>query len=302
MYRYKRILVNLNLDENDANLVKQASIIAGMAKSEKIYFLYTERNMDVPEDLIREYPELTESAADFARGKISGLIDTIFPASANAEFTIIIQEGQMLDEILKQVRINGIDLVIYGMAKDDARSKNMATKLARKAACSVLVMPEGRVLSLENPAVAVDFSEYSADATDAALAFIKASGKSNLGVIHVYQVPIGFHKTGKSYEEFAEIMEKNAKKRFEEFINEVKPENVNLSPCFVLDAKTVEAISKFIKDNGITFLSVGARGRGAGAAVMLGSVSERLIENLEVPILAVKKKGSGLNILNAIFN
>lgn len=302
MYRYKRILVNLNMNDNDANLMKQASVIAGMAKSEKIYFLYTERKMDVPEELVREYPELTESAADFAREKISGMIDNIFPTSAKPETTIIVQEGPMLDEILKQVRINGIDLVIYGMVKDNARSKNMATKLARKAACSVLVIPEGSVLSLENPSVAVDFSEYSADATDAALAFVKASGKSSLGIIHVYQVPIGFHKTGKSYEEFAEIMKKNAEKRFEEFINEVKPENVKLNPRFVLDAKPVEAISKFIKDKGITFLSVGARGRGAGAAVMLGSVSERLIENLEVPVLAVKKKGTGLNILNAIFS
>ena len=75
-----------------------------------------------------------------------------------------------------------------------------------------------------------------------------------------------------------------------------------MNSSFTLNAKPVEAISKFVKDNGITFLSVGARGRGAGAAVMLGSVSERLIENLDVPILAVKKKGTGLNILNAIFN
>jgi nucleotide-binding universal stress UspA family protein len=302
MYRYKRILVNLNMDKNDANIIEQASVIAGMAKSEKIYFLYSERKIDVPEELAKEYPELTESAADFAREKISELIDAIFTASTKPEFTIIIQEGQLLDEILKQVRINGIDLVIYGLAKDDARSKNMATKLARKAACSVLVIPESSVLSLNNPAVAVDFSEYSADATDAALAFIKASGQSNLGVIHIYQVPIGFHKTGKSYEEFAEIMEKNAEKNYEEFVNEVKLENVKLNPSFTLNAKPVEAISKFVKDNGITFLSVGARGRGAGAAVMLGSVSERLIENIDVPILAVKKKGTGLNILNAIFN
>ena len=57
MYRYKRILINLNMDKNDANIVKQASVIAEMAKSEKLYFLYTERKMDIPDAV--SYTHLT---------------------------------------------------------------------------------------------------------------------------------------------------------------------------------------------------------------------------------------------------
>ncbi len=42
MYRYKRILVNLNMDGGDKNLMRHAFAVAQMAKAEKMYFLYTE--------------------------------------------------------------------------------------------------------------------------------------------------------------------------------------------------------------------------------------------------------------------
>ena len=45
---------------------------------------------------------------------------------------------------------------------------------------------------------------------------------------------------------------------------------------------------------------MGARGRRAGAAVLLGSVTEHLINTTTVPLLAVKKKGSGMSILDAL--
>lgn len=301
MYRYKRILVNFNLDEGDANIIKYVSVISQMAKSEKIYFLYTEKQMDIPAGLIKEYPQLTESAADFARDKIRQSIKNIFEKDNKQETTIIVNEGQVLDEILKQVRINGIDLVLYGMSKDQPQSRNMAAKLARKVSCSVLVVPEGAGFNLKNLAVAVDFSEHSADAMNTVLAFAKAARVSKINMIHVYQVPTGYHKTGKSFDEFAEIMKGHAQKQVAEFKSRFDTRGIQIEEHYRLDTKPVEAIAKDVSENDITFLAVGARGRGAGAAVLLGSISEGLIENLNIPVLAVKKKGTSLNILNTLF-
>lgn len=302
MHRYKRLLVNLNMEDNDLNLIKYAAVIAQMAHSEKIYFLYTEKKMEIPEELIKEYPQLTESVADFARDKIKAAVGRIFGGENNLETIIIVQEGQTLDELLKQVRINGIDLVLCSVSKEKSQSTSLAIKLARKASCSVLVVPEESGFDLTNLNVALDFSESSADALDAGLAFTRASQVSKLGIIHVYQVPTGFHKTGKTYEEFSEIMKSHARNRFAEFKNRFITKGIRINEMYLLDSKPVDAIMRAIKEHKITFLVVGTRGLGAGAAAMLGSVSERLIENLDIPVLAVKKKGSGLSILNAIFN
>lgn len=45
---------------------------------------------------------------------------------------------------------------------------------------------------------------------------------------------------------------------------------------------------------------IGAKGRSLAALVLLGSVTEKLIETTHVPILAVKKKGSGMGFLEAL--
>ena len=52
---------------------------------------------------------------------------------------------------------------------------------------------------------------------------------------------------------------------------------------------------------GAHLIVVGARGRsGDIAAILLGSITEGLIRKLDRPLLAVKEKGEGLNILEAI--
>jgi hypothetical protein len=40
IYRYKRILVGLNLNEHDVEVIRYASLITHMAHSEKVHFLH----------------------------------------------------------------------------------------------------------------------------------------------------------------------------------------------------------------------------------------------------------------------
>jgi nucleotide-binding universal stress UspA family protein len=164
-----------------------------------------------------------------------------------------------------------------------------------------LLIPEGAEFNLKNLAVAIDFSEHSADAMDSALAFAKAGKIPKINMIHVYQLPTGYHKTGKSCADFSKIMRGHAQKHFAEFKTRFDTDAILIKEEYYQNDNPVKAIKKAVEENSFTFLSVGARGRGAGAAVLLGSVSERLIENLDIPVLAVKKKGTGLSILNAIF-
>jgi nucleotide-binding universal stress UspA family protein len=50
----------------------------------------------------------------------------------------------------------------------------------------------------------------------------------------------------------------------------------------------------------VDLMAVGARGRTA-AALLLGSITERLIRSTEIPLIAVKKKGTGLSLLAALY-
>jgi nucleotide-binding universal stress UspA family protein len=129
---------------------------------------------------------------------------------------------------------------------------------------------------------------------------LAASGIKEIYCLHVYSVPIGFYKTGKSYEQFAEIMKGHAERYYAEFIKKVDLKGLTAVPIFKLEKKEYRGIEEVIKERGISLVVIGARGRKAGAGVLLGSVTEHLINSTTVPFVAVKKKGTGMGLLDAL--
>jgi nucleotide-binding universal stress UspA family protein len=179
-------------------------------------------------------------------------------------------------------------------------SGTLFEKLAREAPCSLLFIPEGTGPQFTNILVPTDFSENSMDAMEVAVGLASVSGTPEIHCLHVYDVPIGYYKTGKSYEEFAEIMKGHAEKNYQEFIKKVDLRGITATPIFKLEEKEYRGIEEVIEEHGIDLLIVGARGRKAGAGVLLGSVTEHLIQTTTIPLLAVKKKGTGMSLLDAL--
>ena len=97
-------------------------------------------------------------------------------------------------------------------------------------------------------------------------------------------------------------MKHHAQQNFSDFIKHFELEKIQYEELYYRNSKIVTALHEAIAQNNISFLAVGARGRSAGSSVMLGSVTEQLIKNINIPLLAVKKKGTGLNILDAILS
>lgn len=298
MYRYKRILVNLDFGDQDITLIRYAAMITRMAKSEEIYFLHVTDNLEIPEAVRREYPVLLQPPDEFAQEKMEKMILQHFDGHGETEFTYEVLAGRPLDELLRQIRQNHIDLVIVD---GQSLQGGLAEKLARKAPCSVLTIPPGASARVNEVLVAVDFSEHSAAAVDVAVAFAAAARVPRLHTVHVYRVPAGYHKAGISYQAFAAIMHENAEENFKQFISPLNLKGLEVEPHFVLNDNTANAIQDTLAADRFDLLVLGARGRGAGATVLLGSVTERLIQTTKVPLLAVKKKGEGLSLLEALF-
>ena len=299
MYRYKRLMVPLGLRDEDETTIRYAAMISRMAKSQKIYFVHVARSFDLPEDLSTEFPDLVEPVDEFAKTKIEKLVTKYFEGYQGSTLGYEIEEGYPLNEILRLSKHKNIDLIIIGK-KGGPMSGTLAEKVARKAPCSTLIIPVGSVPKLTNILVSVDFSENSLDAMDVAIAFASASKGAGVHCLHVYNVPIGYYKTGKTYEEFGEIMKGYAKKHYQEFINRIDCNGISVKPIFRLEKKIPKAIEETIAHYQTNLLVMGARGRQAGAGVLLGSVTEKLIRTTAIPLVAVKKKGAGMSILDAL--
>ena len=302
MYQYKRLLVGVSFAQQDGASIRYAAMISRLAKSEKIIFLHVASHIDMPEDLLKEYPNLFQPVNEYAKEEMEALVSKHFDGHPDTKIEYEVAEGSPLMEFLLRAKEEDIDLIVMRKRKEPTVSGSLFEKIARKAPCSVLFVPEGSKAWYENILVPTDFSENSIDAMDTAVSVASASSKiQTIHCLHVYNVPIGYYKTGKSYEEFAEIMKGHAEKHYQEFIHKIDLKGLTATPIFTLNNKEYKGIEEVIKEHQVSLLVVGAKGRKAGAGVLLGSVTEHLINTTTIPLLAVKKKGTGLGLLDALF-
>jgi nucleotide-binding universal stress UspA family protein len=300
MYRYKRLLVGVSFANQDGTSIRYAAMISRLAKSEKITFVHVLSKVDIPEDLREQYPDLFPPIDQYSQREMEALVKKYFDGYPGAQLEYEVVEGSPLIELLRRAKQEEIDLIVMRKRRKPTAGGTLFAKLARKAPCSLLFIPEGTGPRFTNILVPTDFSENSMDAMEVSVAFASSSGTPEIHCLHVYDVPVAYYKTGKSYEEFAEIMKGYAEKNYQEFIKKVDLKGITATPLFELNKKEYKGIAEVIKEHDIDLLIVGARGRKAGAGVLLGSVTEHLIHTTRIPVLAVKRKGTGMSLLDAL--
>ncbi|HON79835.1 MAG TPA: universal stress protein [Spirochaetota bacterium] len=302
MYRFKNILIPVDNIAVKAGDIKYADTITRLAQSKKAYFVHIAPSLELPEEIRQLYPELLEPVDEFAGKKLCEDVCDVFSGDGRVDVQANIVEGDPLDQLLSMVVRKDIDLIIIQPGEGGSGSfRDLPEKLARKAPCSVLIVPEGfQASTYSKILVPVDFSEESEHAVEVALAFAKAESLTSVTAVHVYRVPAGFHKSGKSYDEFADIMKQNAEKQFNTFKGKFDTGSIALEPVFLLNDSVVKGISEAMKSAAPDLVVMSTRGRASGASVIMSSYTEKIIKDSTVPVLAVKKKGAGLNFLKAL--
>jgi nucleotide-binding universal stress UspA family protein len=258
-------------------------------------------SFDIPEEIRKIYPQLDAPPEAMVEKKMQKIVDAHFNGYKGTAVAFKIMEGPRLGMLISCTKKYDIDLLVVGHHSNDSATADwLPEKLARKAFCSVLVIPSNTIAYFDKILVAVDFSDHSLNALDVGSAFAKAAGIDPLYILNTYQVPIGHQKIGKSYEEFSDIMLENAKSKLRLALSKVDLKSVRIKPVFKRDNNVVSSIRKFSESLGEALIVVGARGRSGNiAAILLGSITESLIRTTHKPVLAVKEKGQGLNILDA---
>ena len=301
MTGFKRLLVGVSFAHQDGSSIRYAAMISRLAKSERVTFLHVASHVEIPEELLQEYPDLFQPVDQYAQHEMEELVTKYFDGHPDTKIEYVVTEGSPLIEFLRRAKDDDIDLIVMRKRREATESGSLFEKLARKAPCSVLLIPEGSKAWFTDILVPIDFSENSVNAMDTAVAIASvSSGIQEIHCLHVYSVPIGYYKTGKSYEEFNEIMRGHAEKKYREFIAKIDLKGLVVTPIFKLEKKEYKGIEEVIEEHQISLLVIGARGRKAGAGVLLGSVTEHLISTTSIPLMAVKRKGTGMSLLDAL--
>ena len=180
--------------------------------------------------------------------------------------------------------------------------------MARRAGIHLILIPEGSEKHLdENPKkilVAADFSKHSSLAVEHAINIAYHSkAEVKIFCLNVIAVPTGYHYSGKTYDEFADILKTHAERHYSQFIKKIDKRGISITPVYTLDKHDdfVKCIYKYaleIDANGIIF---GAKGITAASAFFIGSIAEKMIKlDSQFPLMVVRRKGEKANLLDFI--
>lgn len=302
MNEFNNVLVPLDHSENDTNLIKAASYMAALSNSKEVCFINIIKDVQIPEQVQKEFPEMVQNALSEREREISQSVKQHFSCS-EVNINIKIIQGQPTKVIMNYCKEQSTDLIIMGRKNKYENGHALVNRLARRALCSLLIIPGDFRQELNKVLVPIDFSDYAKGAMLQAINLVERQPKAQIFAQNVFRVPTGYHYSGKSYEEFSVIMQKNSEKDFKAFMSPIDAKGVQLEPIYTLDENdsTVDAIHNAALGNNVDVIMIGAKGRTAATALFIGSSAEELIhKESEIPLMVVRPKGEQAGLIDYI--
>ncbi|MFP4090270.1 MAG: universal stress protein [Cyclobacteriaceae bacterium] len=306
----KKILVGLDATQMDEALIEFASFLAHAASAESVQFINVIKNSQLPSALQKEFPNLMESAIVDRRKQLEKkVIEHFDMTNTDIKVKITVEQGMLPSKhILKLAEKHNIDAIVVGRKQNLKGSSVVTQRLARRATCSLLIVPEREYKVMSRIMVATDFSKESREALEEAIAVAKRSrheGKDvEILLHHVYQVPVGYHYTGKSFEECSDVMCQNAQRNYDKFISKVDTQGLKITPIFSLDRNdnpVAKIYEKAVEEN-VDCIAIGGKGKAASTAFFpIGTNTEKLISmDATIPLLIVRPKHKNAGLMEML--
>jgi len=309
MQPIQKIIVALDHSSLDSGLVDYAQFFVNITEVTDVHFMH-EADFSLSPNMKKEFPNLEKESLEQRKKEIEEVIKSHFNPKRNVstKFTIT-HEANSIKPLLIAIKNESIDMVMVGSKDPKHGGGTFTNRLARRSPCHVLTVPIGSSFRLKSSntikklLVPIDFSDYSKQALERAI-LIASRIEEPVEIIcqNVYTVPSGYHYSGKSRDEFAEIMKKHAIENFRNFIDDLDTKNIKLTPVYSdnKEDNKISYIKALAKKENVDGVIMGSRGKTA-AALLLGSVAEKLIrDERHFPILVVRKKGDLEGFLDRI--
>jgi len=296
-------MVLMDTSDADRTLLRFLEVIATTNETKEIHFFNSISEIKIPEEVLRDFPEIKDKAIEERKSKISTLVKNTLPKNLQDISSYHIKEGAPSKAILKFVDKHNIDLIMMGRHKNFIGGGVLSNRLARRAACNLFIIPEEAKPTVNMLHVPCDFSKHSKIAMEEAIKVARKYPGVKIVCQNVYTVPGGYHYSGKTYEEFAEVMRANAEKDYKKFMSEIDHEGVDLEVVYSLDTNDnpVTDIIDFAHENNPSAIFIGVKGRTSTTALFIGSRAEQLIQyNNDIPMMVVRPKGQNSGFIDLI--
>ncbi len=304
MHPLKKMIVCLDQTPLDLTLIDYAAFLAKANHTKKIYFSTVIKNLSIPKEVLEEFPSLVENMINERREAMKITVEEHFPEIKGLSISYVVKEGTLSKKIIKLAKEKSADLILIGRKVNLPGTGVASQRLARRASCSLMIIPEGTKPGVKRLLVPSDFSDYSKDALEEAVRILENQrDKAEIICQNVFSVPSGFQITGKSYDEFTEILKIHAEINYRKFIKKIETKGIKITPIYTQDedddpVKKIVSKGLEVQADGII---IGTKGKTASTALFIGSMAERLIQyNDSLPLLVSRPKGENAGILDYI--
>ena len=298
MNRFKHLLVHLDLQgAHDRSAVRYASAVSQFGRSQRVEFIHTVPAQAFFPGLLKDSSARTTAWVRQANADIDRLVHRHFQGPAGCRTPIRVLGGAGFHDLLDHLLHQDTDLVLVGKSETNVA---FVEKLTRKAPCSVMVLPSVRSAAYKRVLVTTDFSDDSARAMDVAVAFANARKLKQLHCFHGYQIAQGYHKTGLPQERLRQEMEAWAQGRYREFLGAINLGGLKATFTCQESPLVGPGILRQARDRRSDLLVMGARGKDALSAALLGSTTAEVVRDTQIPTLVVKAKGAGRSFLELL--
>jgi nucleotide-binding universal stress UspA family protein len=287
MAGFDHLAVALGCAEGDADLIAYASMLATLGGTKEVRFVHVAE---------------TSAATARVREQMREKVGARFSAKAWTQCDVL--QGPLTDRLLAYVSEYQADLILMGSKKH-----KLGARLAMVAPCSVAVVPAGYEPRLSHMLIAIDFSDAAADTLQWATSLAAGDRSIRCTALHVMtRESVDLFAENESEPEQAEAMrtilaraDRNGVAVVPRLVgarqaSEIGRRNLLSLPSAIQGAAVAEAILDSAEECGADCIALATRGRSASASILLGSVTEKVIERAPIPLLVGKHFGASLGL------
>lgn len=222
----------------------------------------------------------------------------------------IIAKGDSYIEIVKEAKINDVNLIMMGSGRLDNESTTLGSipeKVIQKSEIPVWIMKKGSKLEINKILCPVDFSDSSTRALKNAI-IITNKCKATLTVLNVYESEHPYdhwdlHYLGDfSYLQTAIERERvRNKKIFKDYLTKFNFRGIKWDYKLVNGFPNVEILN-LIKEDKYDLLIMGSKGKSGLSKIFMGSVTEKVSREVPCSFLTTKSKNLIKVVIEAKMN
>lgn len=153
---------------------------------------------------------------------------------------------------------------------------------------------------MEKIIVPVDFSQHSEYALEVAAEIAKKTN-SELLVLHMLELASGFlTKSSSQHQTTAIFLLKIAEAKFDEFLQKDYLEGLKITPI-VKHFKVFSEVNDVALEHDASLVVMGSHGTSGSRDIFIGSNTEKVVRNSDIPVFVVKNKISDLKLEEVVF-